>query len=62
MKDPRLEDSYVKVDGPKTVHVNLTGYSKVKARYGTCVYELDIEALLKQFGNLVEIINNEKSE
>lgn len=47
---------------PETVDIDLTHYKAVRVRCGTCVYKIDVEKFLKEFGTLVEIINDNKVE
>lgn len=47
---------------PETINIDLTHYKDVKVRYGTCVYKIDVEKFLKEFGTLVEVINDNKVE
>ena len=42
---------------PEVINIDLTHYKNIKVRYGTCIYKIDVEKLLKEFGELVEIIN-----
>ena len=54
--------SSYKIDGqinfPKDWYIDLTHYKNIKIRYGSCVYKIDVEKFLKEFGALVEIIND----
>jgi len=43
---------------PTNIDIDLTHYKDIRVRYGTCVYKLDTEKFLKEFGILVEVIND----
>ena len=45
---------------PENINIDLTPYKGIKVRYGTCIYKIDIEKFLKEFGTLIEIINDNK--
>lgn len=49
-----------KIEFPKDLCIDLTQYENIKIRYGSCVYKLDIEKFLKEFGSLVEIVYDSK--
>lgn len=46
------------VNFPERIDIDLTRYKDIRVRYGTCVYKLDTEKFLKEFGILVEVIND----
>lgn len=43
---------------PENINIDLTHYKDIRVRYKTCVYKIDVEKFLKEFGSLVEIIND----
>ena len=47
---------------PENINIDLTPYKGIKVRYGTCVYKIDVEKFLKEFGSLVEIVCDSKVE
>jgi hypothetical protein len=50
------------INFPKDLHIDLTHYENIKIRYGACVYKIDIEKFLKEFGSIVEIVYDSKVE
>ena len=59
MSSYNIED---KINFPKDWYIDLTYYENIKIRYGSCVYKLDIEKFLKEFGSIVEIVYDSKVE
>jgi hypothetical protein len=55
MSSYNIED---KINFPKDWYIDLTHYENIKIRYGSCVYKLDVEKFLKEFGSLIEVIND----
>ncbi len=51
----KLEDAF---NLPDKLNIDLTRYKEIRIRYGTCIYKIDVEKFLKEFGTLVEIIND----
>jgi len=51
-----------KINFPKDWQIDLTHNENIKIRYGACVYKIDIEKFLKEFGSLVEIVYDSKAE
>ena len=52
----KIEDA---INLPDTLNIDLTHYYKnIKVRRGTCVYKIDIDKFLEEFGILVEVIND----
>jgi len=43
---------------PENIQIDLTHYKDIRVRYGTRVYKVDVEKFLKEFGALVEIIQD----
>ncbi len=43
---------------PESINIDLTRYKDIRVRYNTRVYKIDVEKFLKEFGSLVEIIND----
>ena len=43
---------------PDMLNIDLTRYKEIRIRRGTCVYKIDVEKFLKEFGELVEVIND----
>lgn len=51
-----------KINFSKDWHIDLTRYENIKVKYGTCIYKIDIEKFLKEFGSIVEIVYDSKVE
>ena len=49
----KLEDAF---NFPENINIDLTRYKEIRIRCGTCVYKIDVEKFLKEFGTLVEIV------